>query len=66
MTKEILPNKNPEYLEHTEKCPLCFGRGRVCKEHYEFTEGTDLYKRVYEEEQAIAEAEKIINNPSNI
>lgn len=58
--KKILPNKDPKYLEGTEKCPLCFGRGRVCKENYEYIEGTDTYKLVYEEELAILEAEKII------
>ena len=58
--KEILPNKNPEYWKHTIKCPHCFGRGRVCKEEYEFGEGTDPYELVYEEEQAIQEAETII------
>ena len=58
--KEILPNNNPEYIKHTEKCPLCFGRGRVATEPYELTE--DVYKIVYEEEQAIAEAERILRD----
>lgn len=58
--KEILPNKNPEYMKHTKKCPMCFGRGRICEDNYEFAEGTDTYKIVYEEEQAIEEAENII------
>ena len=57
--KEIMPNKNPEYWKHTVKCPHCYGRGRVCKEDYEFVP-EDTYKIVYEEEQAIAEAERII------
>ncbi|MBA7685644.1 hypothetical protein ES703_94069 [subsurface metagenome] len=58
--KEILPNKNPEYWEHTEKCPHCFGRGRICKGDYEFLEGTDTYKLVYEEEQALEEVANIL------
>ena len=58
--KEIIPNKDPEYLAHTQKCPLCFGRGRVSKEPYELKEGTDIYKQVYEEEKAIEEVESIL------
>ncbi|KKL21423.1 hypothetical protein LCGC14_2445580 [marine sediment metagenome] len=57
--KNILPNKNPSYWEHTEKCPHCFGRGRVPKENYSLE--PDTYKEVYEEEKAIEEAENIIN-----
>lgn len=62
MVKEILPNKNPEYWKHTVKCPHCYGRGRIPSEGYEFPEGTDTYKIVYEEEQAIAEVESIIED----
>ncbi len=58
--KEIIPNKDPEYLIRTEKCPLCFGRGRVCKENYEFEEWSDTYKHIYEEEKAIEEVESIL------
>lgn len=60
MTKEILPNKNLEYWKHTKKCPTCFGRGRVAIEPYELT--NDTYKEVYEQEQAVKEAEEILNN----
>ena len=60
MSKEILPNKTPGYWKHTVKCPHCYGRGRIPKDDYEFPEGTDTYKTVYEEEQAIEEAERII------
>lgn len=62
MAKEILPNKDPEYWRHTEKCPLCFGRGRVCKEPYAFVEGTDPYELIYEGERAIEEAERIVKD----
>jgi len=61
MEKEIMRNTNPEYWEHTEKCPHCFGRGRVPKENYELT-GTDPYKQVYEEERAIEEVENILKS----
>ena len=57
--KNILPNTNPEYWRHTKKCPMCFGRGRVPEENYELT-GVDAYKQIYEEEQAIEEAENIL------
>lgn len=60
MTKEILPNKDPNYLEFTEKCPRCYGRGRVPKGNAEFEKGTDTYKQVYEEEKAIEEVEGIL------
>lgn len=49
----------PRILEAL-KCPHCFGRGRVVEGDYELTE--DTYKEVYEEEQAIAEAERIIQS----
>jgi hypothetical protein len=58
--KDILPNKNPEYWNHTKKCPHCFGRGRVAIEPYELTD--DTYKQVYEQEQAVEEVERILNN----
>ena len=57
MAKEIMPSKNPNVLEHTEKCPLCFGRGRVPKEGYSLD--PDTYKEVYEEEKALEEVENI-------
>ncbi len=47
--KGIIPNKSPEYLERTKKCPHCYGRGRVAKEGYGLE--PDTYKEVYEEEQ---------------
>ncbi len=59
MAKEIMPNKDPGYWEHTEKCPRCFGRGRVPKENYEI-KGIDLYKQFYEEEKAIDEVEDML------
>ncbi len=62
MAKEIMPNTNPEYWEHTEKCPHCFGRGRVPKAPYILE--PDTYKDVYEEEQALEEAERIIKGVS--
>lgn len=58
--KRIIPNKDPEYWKHTEKCPLCFGRGRVVKEPYQIVKGTDTFKLIYEEEKAIEEVERII------
>jgi len=58
--KEILPNHNPEYWKHTKKCPTCYGRGRVAIEPYELT--NDTYREVYEQEQAIEEAENILKN----
>ncbi|KKM04126.1 hypothetical protein LCGC14_1767410 [marine sediment metagenome] len=57
--KEILPNKNPGYWKHTEKCPHCYGRGRVAKDGYGLE--PDVYKDVYEEEKAIEEAQSIID-----
>ena len=60
MAKSISRNTHPGYMEHTVKCPHCYGRGRVPKEGYGFTEGTDTYKDIYEEEQAVEEAERII------
>lgn len=58
MAKNILRNKDPEYSEHTEKCPHCYGRGRVPKEAYIFV--NDTHKRVYEEEEAIKEVEDML------
>ena len=58
--KEILPNKNPEYWKHTEKCPHCFGRGRVPEDGYDFVNGADPYKQLYEEEKALEEVARII------
>lgn len=60
MAKEVLPNKDPEYWKHTVKCPHCYGRGRVPIEGCSLE--PDTYKEVYEEEQAIAEAERILKN----
>ena len=59
MAKRILANKNPEYWKHTVKCPHCYGRGRVPEEGYDLT-GDDVYKIVYEEEQVIAEVERML------
>ena len=58
--KIVKPSKDPKYLEKTEKCPLCYGRGRVPREGY-CIKGKDTYKEIYEEEKAIEEAEQIID-----
>lgn len=58
--RRVLPNRDTEYLVKTVKCSCCYGRGRVAAEGYEFTAGTDPYERLYEQEQAVTEAESII------